>query len=222
MDYEWDFGFVLKYSDVLFSGFLGTLKLGLVSLVLGAIIGLVLALLRMSRYRVLSWSSTAVIEFLRITPALALLFWVYYAMPIVIGVTLDAYTAGVITLSVQSGAFFAEVYRAGIQSIEKSQWEGGKAIGMTMPQLMWRIIMPQAMRRMIPPFTERSFELMKGTTQVATITYGELLYSALVLSAQLYRPLEIITIVAVFFFTMLTLASIALRHLEHRLDMARL
>lgn len=222
MGYEWDFGFVLKHSDVLWSGFLGTLKLGLVSLVLGAIIGLVLALLRMSRHRVLSWSSTAVIEFLRITPALALLFWVYYAMPIVIGVTLDAYTAGVITLSVQSGAFFAEVYRAGIQSIEKSQWEGGKAIGMTMPQLMWRIIMPQAMRRMIPPFTERSFELMKGTTQVATITYGELLYSALVLSAQLYRPLEIISIVAVFFFTMLTLASIALRYLEHRLDMARL
>lgn len=222
MGYEWDFGFVLKHSDVLWSGFLGTLKLGLVSLVLGAIIGLVLALLRMSRHRVLSWSSTAVIEFLRITPALALLFWVYYAMPIVIGVTLDAYTAGVITLSVQSGAFFAEVYRAGIQSIEKSQWEGGKAIGMTMPQLMWRIIMPQAVRRMIPPFTERSFELMKGTTQVATITYGELLYSALVLSAQLYRPLEIISIVAVFFFTMLTLASIALRYLEHRLDMARL
>lgn len=222
MGYEWEFGFVLKHSDVLLSGFLGTLKLGLVSLVLGAIIGLVLALLRMSRYGVLSWSSTAVIEFLRITPALALLFWVYYAMPIVIGVTLDAYTAGVITLSVQSGAFFAEVYRAGIQSIEKSQWEGGKAIGMTMPQLMWRVIMPQAIRRMIPPFTERGFELMKGTTQVATIAYGELLYSALVLSAQLYRPLEIITIVAVFFFTMLTLTSIALRQLEHRLDLARL
>jgi len=222
VSYDWNFGIVFAHSDVLLLGLVGTLKVGLVSLFFGASFGLLLALLRLSKYRIVSGLTTAFIEFFRITPPLALLFWAYYAMPIVIGITLNSYAAAVITLSVQSGAFFAEVYRGGITSIEKSQWEGAKAIGMTQSQMMRRIIMPQALRRMIPPFTERGFELFKGTTIVSTITYGELLYSSLVLSSQLYRPLEIITLVALVFLVLLTTASMLLRRLEHKLDTARL
>ena len=128
----------------------------------------------------------------------------------------------IITLGIQTGAFMAEVYRAGIVSIDRSQWEGGKAIGMTTVQLMQRIILPQAIRRMVPPFLERSFELMKTTTQASIVTYGELLYNALVLQAQLYRPLEILTLVAMFYLVMLTIASFGVRHIETRLDAARL
>lgn len=222
MGYEWDFSVVFKNMDLLYLGFLGTLKIGFLSLGLAAALGLVLALLRMSGRRWLSVSITVYIEFFRIMPVIALLFWVYYALPIATGLRIDAFTAAVLTLTVQSSAFFAEVYRAGIESIEKSQWEGGKSIGMTSAQLMRRIILPQAVRRMIPPFTERSFELMKGTTIAATIAYGDLLYSALVLSSQLYRPLEIISLVALFYLGMLTLASFFLRRLERRLDAAML
>ncbi|ASM75010.1 MULTISPECIES: amino acid ABC transporter permease [Roseobacteraceae] len=222
MNYDWDFGIVFSHADVLFYGFIGTLKVGLVSLFFGAVFGLSLAFLRMSKFRLLSWPAVGVIEFFRITPPLALLFWAYYAMPIVLGISLNSYAAAVITLSMQSGAFMAEVYRAGIRSIEKSQWEGARALGMTQRQLMVRIILPQAIRRMVPPFTERGFELMKSTTIVSTIAYGELLYSSLVLSSQLYRPLEIITLVALVFFVLLTMASFLIRWLEYRLDAARL
>ena len=121
-----------------------------------------------------------------------------------------------------TSAFFAEIYRAGIKSIDRSQWEGGKAIGMTQGVLMRRIILPQAIRRMIPPFMERSFELMKGTTNVSAIAFGDLLYRALELSARLYRPIEILSLVALFFFVMLTLTSILVRYMENRLDAARL
>ena len=222
MGYEWDFSLVLKYSDVLFEGFLGTLRVGIVSLILGGVGGLLLALMRMSRHRLLSWPAIALIEFFRTTPLLIQLFWIYFALPIIIGVNFDAYTACIITLSVNTSAFFAEIYRAGIQSMERSQWEGGKAIGMTQVALMRRIILPQAIRRMVPAFLERSFELMKGTTNVSAIAYGDLLYRALELSARLYRPIEILTLVAVFFFTMLTLTSILIRYIENRLDAARL
>ena len=221
MGYEWDFRLVLKYSDVLFEGFLGTLRVGIVSLILGAAGGLLLALMRMSHHRLLSWPAIALIEFFRTTPLLIQLFWIYFALPIIIGINFDAYTACIITLSVNTSAFFAEIYRAGIQSMERSQWEGGKAIGMPQVALMRRIIL-QAIRRMVPAFLERSFELMKGTTNVSAIAYGDLLYRALELSARLYRPIEILTLVAVFFFTMLTLTSILIRYIENRLDSARL
>ena len=221
MKYEWDFGFVLKFQDLLWQGFLGTLKIGVLALAFGSLVGLLLALMRMSRRRAFSLPATGLIEFLRMTPLMIQLFWIYFALPILIGIKLDAFAAAVITLSVQSGAFFAEVFRGGVQSIDRSQWEGGKALGMTMPQLMRRIILPQAIRRMIPPFMERSFELMKGTTQAATIAYGELLYQSMVLSSRLFRPVEILTWVALFYLVMLTMASLAIRYVEHRLEAAR-
>ena len=222
MGYDWQFGFVLKFSDQLWAGFLGTLNIGFVSLGLGIVIGLVLALMRLSRYWVVRAPAIAVIEFFRATPVLVLLFWVYYGLPIIIGVAFNAYVAAIITLGVQTGAFMGEVYRAGIISIDRSQWEGGRALGMTTFDLMRRIILPQAVRRMVPPFLERSFELMKTTTQASVITYHELLYNALVLNSQLYRPLEIFTLLAAFYFVMLTLASFLVRYLESRMDAARL
>jgi len=222
MGYEWEFGLVFKYWDVLFDGFLGTLRVGIVSLILGAIGGLILALMRMSRYRLLSWPAIVLIEFFRTTPLLIQLFWIYFALPVVIGITFGAYAACIITLSVNSAAFFAEIFRAGINSMERSQWEGGKALGMSQSTLMRRIILPQAVRRMVPPFLERSFELMKGTTNVSAIAYADLLYRALELSARLYRPIEILTLVALVFFVMLTLTSMLVRYMENRLDAARL
>ncbi|MFP6731555.1 MAG: amino acid ABC transporter permease [Alphaproteobacteria bacterium] len=222
MGYEWEFGLVFKYWDVLFDGFLGTLRVGIVSLILGAIGGLILALMRMSRYRLLSWPAIVLIEFFRTTPLLIQLFWIYFALPVVIGITFGAYAACIITLSVNSAAFFAEIFRAGINSMEHSQWEGGKALGMSQSTLMRRIILPQAVRRMVPPFLERSFELMKGTTNVSAIAYADLLYRALELSARLYRPIEILTLVALVFFVMLTLTSMLVRYMENRLDAARL
>jgi polar amino acid transport system permease protein len=219
--YDWDFSYVFKNQNVLWEGFLGTLQIGLSSLFFGIIVGLGLAALRMSKYRGLSIPATAAIEFLRMTPLMVLLFWVYFALPVLIGVRLDPFAAGLIAFSMQSGAFFSEVFRGGIQSIDRSQWEGGRSLGMTSLQLMRRIIMPQAVRRMIPPLMERSFELIKGTTQMAAISYSDLLYQAMVLSAQLYRPVEIMTFVALFYLGFLTLVSFGMRLVEARIERAR-
>jgi polar amino acid transport system permease protein len=221
MGYEWDFSYVFKNQNILWEGFLGTLQIGLSSLFFGIIVGLVFAALKMSQYRALSIPATALIEFLRMTPLMVQLFWVYFALPILIGVRLDPFAAGLITFSLQSGAFFAEVFRGGIQSIDRSQWEGGRSLGMTSLKLMRRIILPQAVRRMIPPLMERSFELIKGTTQMAAISYSDLLYQAMVLSSQLYRPVEIMTFVALFYLVFLTLVSFGMRMIEARIEHAQ-
>lgn len=218
MSSNWDFRLVFANLDFLWEGFLGTLKIASVSLVFGVLIGFVFAALRMSKYKIISIPTSGVIEFLRMTPLLVQLFWVYFALPVVVGIKLDAFTAGAITFSLQNGAFFGEVFRGGIQSIHVSQWEGARALGMRRHQMMLRVILPQAVRRMLPPLLERIFELIKGTTQMAVVAYGDLLYNSMVLSTRLYRPVEVLTTVAAFYLIFLTSLSLIIRYVEHRFD----
>ena len=168
MGYQWDFGPVLRYLPLLLDGLLQTLLLSAAAIAGGLVIGLVLALMRLSGRRWLAWPAIAVIEFFRSTPPLVHLFWVFYALPILIGVNLTPFAAATVALSIQSGAFFAEVYRAGIVSVERGQWEAGRALGMRPAALMRRIVLPQALRHMVAPFTERAFELVKTTALAAT------------------------------------------------------
>jgi len=214
MRYEWDFSPVFRDVPRLLEGLINTLKLSGASLVGGLIIGLVLALLRLSGRRLLAWPAVAFIEFFRNTPPLVHFFWIFYALPIVSGLTLQPLAAAAIALSVQSGAFFAEIYRAGIVSVERGQWEAGKAIGMSAPTLMRRIILPIALRRTITPLTKRSFELVKTTALAATLAYGELLYQAMVITSKSFRPLELYTTIAVIFFALLFTASQVMRRVE--------
>ena len=214
MRYEWDFSPVFRDAGLLLEGLINTLKLSGISLAGGLVIGLLLALLRLSGRRLLAWPAVAFIEFFRNTPPLVHFFWIFYALPIVSGLTLQPLVAAAIALSVQSGAFFAEIYRAGIVSVERGQWEAGKAIGMSAPTLLRRIILPIALRRMITPLTERSFELVKTTALAATLAYGELLYQAMVITSKSFRPLELYTAIAVIFFLLLFTASQVMRRVE--------
>ena len=217
MEYQWDFSVVARHLPLLLEGLAQTLRLSLTAIAGGLAIGLVLALMRLSGRRWLAWPAIAVIEFFRATPPLVHLFWVFYALPILIGVNLSPFAAAVLALSVQSGAFFAEVYRAGIVSVERGQWEGARAIGMRPAQVMRRVVLPLALRRMVPPFVERAFELVKTTALAATLAYGELLYQAMVAVSRSYRPLEIYSAVAVIFFLVLFGASLVMRRIEDRL-----
>lgn len=216
MEYQWDFSVVARHLPLLLEGLAQTLRLSLAAIAGGLAIGLVLALMRLSGRRWLAWPAIAVIEFFRATPPLVHLFWVFYALPILIGVNLSPFAAAVLALSVQSGAFFAEVYRAGIVSVERGQWEGARAIGMRPAQVMRRVVLPLALRRMVPPFVERAFELVKTTALAATLAYGELLYQAMVAVSRSYRPLEIYSAVAVIFFLVLFGASLVMRRIEDR------
>jgi len=218
MRYEWDFSPVWRNAGLLLEGLGNTVWLSAWSIVLGLVLGLALALLRLARSRVAAVAATAIIEFYRNTPPLVHFFWFFYGLPIALGVSLSPFVAALLALSIQSGAFFAEAFRGGIVSVERGQWEAGRALGMTHARLMRRIILPQAVRRMVPPLMERSFELVKTTALAATLAYGELLYRAMVISSESYRPLETYTAIAVLFFLLLLSFSIAMRHVETRLQ----
>jgi polar amino acid transport system permease protein len=217
MTYHWDFTPVFQHIGMLLTGLVDTVEMALVSIAFGVVLGLGLAFLRLSRRAFLRYPATAVIEFYRNTPAIVHFFWFFYALPVVLNVSLDPFVAAVLALSTQSGAFYAEVFRGGIVSIEASQWEGGKALGMRHAQLMRRVILPQAMRRMVPPFVERSFEVTKTTTLASTLAYADLLYQAMRVNSETFRPLEVYTTVAIMYLVLLVTTSALAGLAERRL-----
>ena len=221
MSYEWDFSGVWSRWDILAVGLLNTIKIAAVSIVLGIIVGLVLAFLKLSPKKYLSAPATAFIEFYRNTPPIIHFFWFYYALPVLANISLDPFVAAVLALSTQSGAFYAEVFRGGIVSIEKGQWEGGRSLGMRHSQLMRRIILPQAMTRMFAPFVERSFELTKTTALASTLAYADLLYQAMRVNSETFRPLEVYTTIALMYVVLLVTASTLSRIAEARLTAYR-
>ena len=221
MSYQWDFSGVWSRWDILAVGLLNTIKIAAVSIVLGIIVGLVLAFLKLSPKKYLSAPATAFIEFYRNTPPIIHFFWFYYALPVLANISLDPFVAAVLALSTQSGAFYAEVFRGGIVSIEKGQWEGGRSLGMRHSQLMRRIILPQAMTRMFAPFVERSFELTKTTALASTLAYADLLYQAMRVNSETFRPLEVYTTIALMYVVLLVTASTLSRIAEARLTAYR-
>lgn len=215
--YRWDFSPVVANADLLVAGLLNTLKITGTALVFGVALGLVLALLRLSQHRLASWPAGFVIEVFRTTPPLVQLFWFFFALPLIVGIEMTPFMAAAVTFSIQSAAFFAEVFRAGIVSIERGQWEGARAIGMTRGQTLQRIVLPQAVKRMIPAFMERAIELMKTTTLVATISYADLLFAANEIAQKTFRPLETFTVVALIYFVVIFAVSLIARQIERRL-----
>jgi len=217
MEYQWDFTVVWRNSHLLLWGLLGTLKVTGAALVLGLPLGLGVALMRLSRARVVSLPASVFVEFFRSTPPLVQLFWCFFALPILIGVRIDSFQAAVMTLSIQSSAFFAEVFRGGIVSVERGQWEAARALGMMYGQLLRRVVLPQAVKRMIPAFLERAIELMKTTTLVATVAYGDLLFEASDIAQKTFRPLEVFTAAAAIYFVVIFAASRLVQVSERRL-----
>ncbi len=213
----WDIGAVLTDMDMLLLGLWNTLKVFCLAILFGVPLGLTLALGRMARIPVLSQICSFIIEFFRTTPPLVQLFWFFFALPILISVQMTPFVASVITFSIQSSAFFAEIFRGGINSIDKGQWDAARAIGMTRQTSLRRIILPQAVKRMIPAFSERAIELLKTTTLISTVSYADLMFQANELASKTFRPLEVYTVVAVMYFFLIFVFSQLTILLEHRL-----
>lgn len=217
MNYDWDFAAVWKHRDLLLAGAVGTLKIAAVAILLGVLIGAVLAVMRMSNKGWLARPALWFTEFYRNTPPLVHFFWAFYGLPVLLGISLEPYAAAIIALSTQSGAFYAEVIRGGVLSIERGQWEGARAIGMSPVQVVKRVILPQAGQRMLAPFLERSFELIKTTALASTLAYSDLMYQAMQVNSMTFRPLEVYTFVAAIFFLTLLCLSLLARVLEVQL-----
>jgi polar amino acid transport system permease protein len=215
--HRWDFSPVWAHADLLLLGLWHTLEVTGTALLFGVPLGLLLALMRLSTRRMLRWPASFVIELFRTTPPLVQLFWFFFALPILVRVEMTPFVAAALTFSIQSAAFFAEVFRGGIVSVERGQWEAARALGMTGRQVMRRVVLPQAVQRMIPAFLERAIELMKTTTLVATVSYADLLYQANEVAQKTFRPLEVFTVAALIYFVVIFGASRIAQSFERRL-----
>lgn len=217
MDHAWDFSFLLEQQHFILQGLMGTLRLAATCVVAGMVLGLLFAAARLSHFSVLRFLGTCYVEFFRNIPVLVQIFWCHFALPILTGMQPNAYVSASVAVSLYAGAYLTEIFRSGIQSIEKGQWEAARAIGFGYGGIMRNVVLPQAVRNVVPPLTSQVMEIVKTTTVASTIAYGELLYSAKMLSDQEFRPIEAYTAVGAFFIILLVLVSALSVLIESRL-----
>jgi polar amino acid transport system permease protein len=199
MGYSWHFEVIWEYQVVFYRAAVVTLEVTLGSLVIGLTLGLTLGIMRLSRHAALRWPAVFYIELFRSTPVLVQLVWIYYALPVLSGIQMGNVPSLLVGLGLHAGAYFAEIFRAGILSVDRGQMDAAKAIGMRYFQAMRRIILPPAIRRMIPPFINEFATLMKLTTLGTVLAVAELLHESENLINNTYRPLEVYTVLAVAF-----------------------
>lgn len=216
MDYDWNFPAVLAYYPDLIQGGLNTLRLVLSSLMIAVPIGFVLGIIRQQKIPFLRYFAVAYIDFFRSSVALVLIYWCYFALPILLGISIDTFTAVTLAIGVQASAFMAEIVRGGIESIHRGQWEAARALGMRNLTAMRYVVLPQAYRRMIPVTFLLVVEIIKNTALAGIVAYGELMYTASAIGTTTYRYLEIFTVVAAIYFVATWSASLATRLFEKR------
>ena len=221
MGYEWSFGFLLRYTHLFWVGIGYTLAYTAGTVLFGLIIGLILGLARLSRSRIVNIPLVGFIEIFRCTPLLVQIVWFYYALPVILGIQIPAAVAATLVLSFYTGAFYAEIFRGGILSIESGQWDAARALGLRWGTAMRFVVLPQAVRRMIPPFMNQSIIQLKNTSLVSTIAVPDLLYQGTLITADTYRPLETYTVVALIYFAILFPMTRLVQAYEHRLAAKR-
>ena len=216
MRYEFRFDVLWRNLPYLVNGVWVTLQVAAVAISLGVVIGLVTALFRLSRYRVLSIPATLYLIVFRNTPVLVQLMWVYYGLPIVLGLQTEPLTSSALSLAVSAGAFLSEIFRAGILSIERGQIEAGRSLGMSAALTMRQIVLPQAVRQMLPPFGNMFVDYVKYSSLVSVLGVADLTYRAQVLAVNTFRPMEIFTGLAVVYFLLCTALTYAVSVMERR------
>lgn len=199
MQFRWDL--VLSSLPMLLTGAKLTVQLTSIAVFFGIIIGTFTGILRLSKGP-LRFLAAAYIDIIRGTPLLVQTFIVFYGLPSLIQRPIPAYFAAILALSINSGAYVGEIVRAGIQSIDKGQWEAAACLGMTNFQTMSRIILPQAYKRIIPPLGNEFIALLKDSSLVSVIALEELVRKGQIIIGRTFRPFEIWLAVAVIFFIM--------------------
>lgn len=207
------FSLVRDYGVYILGGTTTTLELTGGAVAISIVIGLVVALARLSNSRLLSLVAASYVEIIRNTPALLQLFIVYFGLA-GYGVKLDPLTAGIISLGIIGGAYLAEIFRAGIQSIDRGQIEAGMSIGMRGTQVMRRVIIPQAAVLVLPPSTNFLIGLIKDTSLLLTISLAEITYRAYNVAAQTFQSMNVYLIAGVIYFMICFPLSRVARRME--------
>lgn len=196
-----------------------TLFLGIVSFVLGSMLGLLIALARLSRIRPLRWLAVGYVSIFRGTPLLIQILLIYFGLPQV-GIRLEPIPSAILALSLHAAAYLSENFRSGIMSVEKGQWEAAFALGMPYHQAFRRIVVPQAARIAIPPVGSRFIALMKDTSLASVVTVVELTRVAERVGSSTFRYIQMFIIVAIVYWMVNTTLSLGQEVLERRLGRA--
>lgn len=197
-----DFLNVLQYYPFLLKGLLYTIEISMIGMVFGTLVGIVSALMLLSPFRVVRWIGTLYLDIFRSTPVLVQFIWVYYALPVVSGLSLTPVVAASIVLTLYSGAFHTETFRAGILSIERGQREAASALGLRPYQTMLRVILPQATVRMLPTYAGTLVTLIKDSALASTISVSELLRQGATVASYTMSPLQALVVVGVIYFAL--------------------
>jgi His/Glu/Gln/Arg/opine family amino acid ABC transporter permease subunit len=211
-----DWGIIALAIPLLFTGRWTTLRICVLAIALGALLGFGLGLAAFSRFAPVRWAVRAYVDFVRGTPLLIQIFLVYFTLP-GIGINLSEFWAGVTALSLNAGGFIGEIVRAGISSVERGQGEAARSIGMTGRQVLVHILLPQAMRPIVPPLTNELVNLIKGSALLSVISVYELTRAGQAIISTHFVPFEVYFLIALYYYVVISGVAYVSRRLERRL-----
>ena len=197
-----------------------TIEISAISVGLGLAIGCLVSIIRLTQFRLLRYLGNVYVDFIRGTPLLVQIFLVYFALPAIIGQRVDAFFAAISACSINSGAYVAEIFRGGIQSIDNGQMEAGRSLGMSWWQTMRYIILPQAFKRIIPPLGNEFIAMLKDSSLVSVIGFEELTRRGQLIIARTYASFEIWLAVACIYLVMTFAVARFVGLLERRYNKA--
>lgn len=200
------------------TGAYNTILMSLTAIIISVIVGLLIALPGLSEKKAWRAFNRTYVEIVRAVPILVLILWVYYGLPQLSGITLNVFWAGVFALALSDSAFQAEIFRAGIQSISKGQYEAAQSISLNYRDTMRYVILPQAIRRILPALGNQLVYMLKMSSLVSVIGMQELTRKANELVVSEYRPLEIYTILVLEYLVLILIVSVGVRWLERRMN----
>ena len=218
MDMNLNVDLMINSLPLLITGAGITIQITAISVGLGLIIGMFVGIARISNVKLLRWLAAIYIDFLRGTPLLVQIFLIYFALPVILEQRVDPFIAAITACGINSGAYIAEIFRAGIQAIDEGQMEAGRSLGMTWVQTMRYIIVPQAVKNIVPPLGNEFIALLKDSSLVSVIGFEELTRRGQLIIARTYGSLEIWISVAIIYLVMTLTISRLVAYLEKRLD----
>lgn len=211
-----DFGLIEKAFPLLLLGAAVTIEITVVSVAVGFIIGLVVGVARISQIKILRIIAAIYADCIRGTPLLVQIFLIYFALPMVTGHRIEPFFAAVMACGINSGAYVSEIFRAGIQSIDPGQMEAGRSLGLSWWQTMLYVILPQAVKNILPPLGNEFIAMLKDSSLVSVIGFEELTRRGQLIIAQTYGSFEIWLTVAALYLAMTLAISRLVAYLERR------
>ena len=202
----------------LLSGLTTTMYISIISIVISILIGLLIAIPSLSKNKFLTYLNIGYVEIVRAIPLLVLILWIYYGLPIMTGISFSPFVSGIIALSISESAFQAEIFRAGINSIKKAQWEAGSSLGLGFFRKLRLVILPQAVKNILPAIGNQFVYVLKMSSLVSIIGIGDLTRKANELVVTTYRPLEIYTFLILEYLVLILIVSYLVRRLEKKLQ----